>query len=268
MADGQAIGTKTETIDAIPGGTTFAYGGVLNFPSAAPVVRLEVVVKVGGRQRHVIRQPLVQSIGIAPGLRDAMWVGEVNGEIVNDHPSLNVEPHEALDGRVRRQRGHRRRRQRLRSRTAPPGHAGGVHDQFRRRRDSVGAGCASRRQYFRDLHAVAAAQRRPGGPHTSSMLCQGPTDETVESWFGGEARKGDGMTGGQLLIAFTLGAAALALWSYVRWPGAAPATMTGAVLRMLIAFALLGVGLSVLDTASVPLRSWRSSSWSARSCRS
>jgi len=32
----------------------------------------------------------VQSIGIVPGLRDAMWVGEVNGEIVNDHLSLNV----------------------------------------------------------------------------------------------------------------------------------------------------------------------------------
>jgi hypothetical protein len=91
MADGQAIGTKTETIDAIPGGTTFAYGGSLNFPGAAPVARLEVVVKVGGRQRQLIHQPLVQSIGIVPGLRDAMWVGEVNGEIINDHPSLNVD---------------------------------------------------------------------------------------------------------------------------------------------------------------------------------
>lgn len=55
------------------------------------------------------------------------------------------------------------------------------------------------------------------------------------------------MTSGQLLIAFTLGAATLALWSYVRWPGAAPATMHGAVVRMLIAFALLGVGLGVLE---------------------
>jgi hypothetical protein len=90
MADGQAIGTKTEIIDAIPAGTTFAYGGSLSFPGAAPVARLEVVVKVGGRQRRLIHQPLVQSIGIVPGLRDAMWVGEVNGEIVNDHPSLNV----------------------------------------------------------------------------------------------------------------------------------------------------------------------------------
>jgi len=55
------------------------------------------------------------------------------------------------------------------------------------------------------------------------------------------------MTSGQLLIAFTLGAAALALWSYVRWPGAAPATMKGAVLRVVIALALLRVGVGVLD---------------------
>ena len=32
----------------------------------------------------------MQSLGIVPGRLDAMWVGEVNGEIVNDHPSLNV----------------------------------------------------------------------------------------------------------------------------------------------------------------------------------
>jgi hypothetical protein len=90
MADGQAIGTTAETIDAIPAGTTYAYGGSLRFPGGAPVARLEVVVKVGDRQRHTIYQPLVQSIGVVPGLRDAMWVGEVNGEIINDHASLNV----------------------------------------------------------------------------------------------------------------------------------------------------------------------------------
>jgi hypothetical protein len=90
MADGQAIGTKTETVDAIPAGTTYAYGDSLRFPAGAPVQRLEIVVKIGGRQRRLIHEPLVQSIGIAPGLRDATWVGEVNGEIVNDHPSFNV----------------------------------------------------------------------------------------------------------------------------------------------------------------------------------
>jgi len=55
------------------------------------------------------------------------------------------------------------------------------------------------------------------------------------------------MTAGQLLIAFTLGAAALAIWTYVRWPGAAPATMKGAIVRVVIALALLRVGIGVLE---------------------
>ncbi len=55
------------------------------------------------------------------------------------------------------------------------------------------------------------------------------------------------MTTGQLMMAFTLGTAALALWSYVRWPGAAPATMKGAVLRVLIGFVVLQIGASALD---------------------
>ena len=55
------------------------------------------------------------------------------------------------------------------------------------------------------------------------------------------------MSTGQLLMTFTVGAAVLALWSYVRWPGAAPATFKGAVLRVLIAFLLLQVGSSALD---------------------
>ena len=55
------------------------------------------------------------------------------------------------------------------------------------------------------------------------------------------------MTGAQLLMAFTVGTAVLALWTYVRWPGAAPATMKGAVLRVLIALGLLQVGVAALD---------------------
>ena len=54
------------------------------------------------------------------------------------------------------------------------------------------------------------------------------------------------MTAGQLLMAFTLGTAALALWSYLRWPGAAPATMKGAVIRVALALLLLQVGAAAL----------------------
>ena len=55
-------------------------------------------------------------------------------------------------------------------------------------------------------------------------------------------------TGG-LLLTLALGAALLALWSYVRWPGAAPANLRGAILRVLLAFGLLQVGTVPLDAA-------------------
>ena len=54
------------------------------------------------------------------------------------------------------------------------------------------------------------------------------------------------MTSGQMLMAFTLGTAALALWSYLRWPGAAPATIKGAIIRVALALLLLQVGAAAL----------------------
>ena len=54
------------------------------------------------------------------------------------------------------------------------------------------------------------------------------------------------MTTAQLLVAFTIGTAALALWSYVRWPGAAPRSMRGAIVRAAIAFVLLQLGSALL----------------------
>ena len=54
-------------------------------------------------------------------------------------------------------------------------------------------------------------------------------------------------TTGQLMMVFTVGTAVLALWSYFRWPGAAPATMKGAMVRVAIALVLLQVGAGALD---------------------
>jgi len=45
-------------------------------------------------------------------------------------------------------------------------------------------------------------------------------------------------------------AAVLALWCHVRWPGAAPASLASAVLRVLFGFALLQVGVVALEAAS------------------
>ena len=54
------------------------------------------------------------------------------------------------------------------------------------------------------------------------------------------------MTAGQLLMAFTVGTAALALWSYLRWPGAAPQTIKGAAIRVALALVLLQLGAAAL----------------------
>ena len=54
------------------------------------------------------------------------------------------------------------------------------------------------------------------------------------------------MTTTQLLLAFMVGTAALAIWSYVRWPGAAPGSLRGAVVRAAIALVLLQVGSALL----------------------
>jgi hypothetical protein len=52
----------------------------------------------------------------------------------------------------------------------------------------------------------------------------------------------------ELLMAFTVGTALLAVWSYVRWPGAGPATMRGAVTRVALALVLMQVGAAVLGS--------------------
>jgi hypothetical protein len=58
------------------------------------------------------------------------------------------------------------------------------------------------------------------------------------------------VNGSGLLVVISLGAALLALWSYVRWPGAAPASFRGAVLRVVVAVCLLQVGAAPLDAAA------------------
>lgn len=89
-ASGHTIGTSSGTVDAISAGGTYAYGGVLSFPGAAPVVQLEVAIRVGDGQRHVNHQPRIDNVTIVPDRNDATWVGEVDGELTNDQPSLNI----------------------------------------------------------------------------------------------------------------------------------------------------------------------------------
>jgi hypothetical protein len=90
LADGHVLGTSASTIDAIGANGTFAYGGNINFPGGAPITQVEVAIKVGGRQKRFVQQPLAENVRIVPDRFDASWVGEVNGELINDHATLNM----------------------------------------------------------------------------------------------------------------------------------------------------------------------------------
>jgi hypothetical protein len=53
-----------------------------------------------------------------------------------------------------------------------------------------------------------------------------------------------------LLLGIVGASALLALWSYLRWPKAAPSKLGDAILRVIAAFALLQVGTFALDAAA------------------
>src|SRR5207237_4645656 len=88
MADNHALGTVTTTVNAIQAGGTYALGGELTFPGAAPIQRLEVVIQVGGQSRPELRLPAPANIHVMPDLYDPAWVGSVEGELVHGQPSL------------------------------------------------------------------------------------------------------------------------------------------------------------------------------------
>ena len=88
MADNHLIGSASSTVGAIPAGTTYALGGDLSFPGAAPVDRLEVVVQIGARAPRSLRRPALSAVHVEADPYDLGWVGSVAGELINDAPGL------------------------------------------------------------------------------------------------------------------------------------------------------------------------------------
>jgi hypothetical protein len=90
LADNVLIGTTTLQVAKISAGSDYNLGGSLSFPGAAPVARLEITAQVGGHAKHV--QPTTPSLAnlrLLPGLYDPSMLGSLEGELINDHPTLN-----------------------------------------------------------------------------------------------------------------------------------------------------------------------------------
>jgi len=78
------IGSKTTSVAAIPAASEYALGDYVSFQAAAPVSRLEVVVRVTDKVPAVHTPvPGIANIRIVPDLRDPDWIGEVDADLSN-----------------------------------------------------------------------------------------------------------------------------------------------------------------------------------------
>lgn len=82
---GELIGTVTKTVELIPAGGTVAIGDAMQMRTQVAVSNLEVTIKVNAHEPakpHIL--PHFVNVAILPNQNDSGWVGEVDGEIVND----------------------------------------------------------------------------------------------------------------------------------------------------------------------------------------
>lgn len=90
-ASGSLIGSKSKTVQLVPAGGTFALGDYMNLRTQVMATHLEITIRVEGnepKQKHPM--PDFANVRIVPSQFDPGWVGEVDGEIVNDTTTLTL----------------------------------------------------------------------------------------------------------------------------------------------------------------------------------
>jgi hypothetical protein len=89
MANNFLVGTVTDSVASVGPGSTYNVGGSLSFPGAAPVDHLEFVILIGAKKKaKAVHQPALDDVSAVPMSYDPAWVAWIQGEVVNDHPSL------------------------------------------------------------------------------------------------------------------------------------------------------------------------------------
>jgi hypothetical protein len=91
-SDGQLIGSKSQTIKLVPAGGTYDLGDYMALRTQVQAVKLEITVRVGAhepKQTHLM--PDFANVKIFGSTYDPGWVGEVDGEIVNNVPGKTLQ---------------------------------------------------------------------------------------------------------------------------------------------------------------------------------
>ena len=91
MADDHLLGTDNQQIAGIAAGSDWAVGNTVTFPGAAPIARLEVVIRVGSFTARSVPMPTLANIHLVPQLFDTNWVGTIEGELQNTNPLLTLQ---------------------------------------------------------------------------------------------------------------------------------------------------------------------------------
>jgi hypothetical protein len=90
MADNKLLGSESGNVGLIAAGSDYAYGSDVTFPAAAPIDRLEVVIQIGSHATAGPPPPATANLRVLPDQNDPGWVGSVEGELINDQPSLEL----------------------------------------------------------------------------------------------------------------------------------------------------------------------------------
>jgi hypothetical protein len=92
MPDDHLIGSASTTIPIINAGSRYDLGGSLSFVGAPTIARLEVVINPGGRAKSAKQfAPGLDNVHLVPNPYDPAWLGSVEGDEVNIHPTLTLQ---------------------------------------------------------------------------------------------------------------------------------------------------------------------------------
>lgn len=89
-ATNHTLETTTSRVKTVRAASTFNLGGYQSLPSQTPVVKLEVVVQTGGYVKRSVHEPAVENVHVVPATTEPNWVGEVDGDLINDDPSSTL----------------------------------------------------------------------------------------------------------------------------------------------------------------------------------
>jgi hypothetical protein len=87
---GTVLQSATTQIPAVGESSIFNLGGYVHLPNQTPVGRLEIVLQTSAWVAHALHQPAIENIHIVPSQFEPTWVGSVDGDLINDHPTSTL----------------------------------------------------------------------------------------------------------------------------------------------------------------------------------